>query len=58
MKCKISFLITVFSAVIFCCSCSSKQSPINDLEDLAFELKENSEEYSQSDWEKGRSQVF
>lgn len=52
MKCKFSFLLTAFCAVILCCSCSSKQSPINDLEDLAFELKENSEGYSQSDWEK------
>lgn len=52
MKWKFSFIITALFAVILCCSCSSKQDPITDLEDLAFELKENSEDYSQSDWEK------
>ena len=52
MKWKFSFIITALFAVILCCSCSSKQVPINDLEDLAIELKENSEVYSQSDWEK------
>lgn len=46
-----SVLATAFFAVVLCCSCSSKQGPINDLEDLAFELEENSEDYSQSDWE-------
>lgn len=52
MKRSISyFLASVLVAMIFS-SCSSKQDPINELEELAFELKENSEDYSQSDWEK------
>ena len=33
-------------------NCSSKQTPVNKLEDLAFELKENSAEFSESDWDK------
>lgn len=32
-------------------SCSSKQSPVDDLEELSVELEEESEDYSESDWE-------
>lgn len=38
------------------CSCSSKQGPIDDLEELATELTENSENYNQEDWENAATQ--
>ena len=41
------------SAILFMISsCSSKQTPVNQLEDFATELQENGENYSGDDWEK------
>ena len=37
-------------------SCSPKQDPINDLEDLATELKENFENFSKEDWENAQNE--
>ena len=42
-------LMMLFAVIIT--SCSSKQDPINELEELAYELKENSADYSREDWE-------
>ena len=36
------------------CSCSSKQDPIDDLEDLSNELKEDYKNFSSEDWEKAQ----
>jgi DNA repair exonuclease SbcCD ATPase subunit len=37
--------------ILLLCSCSPKQSAINQLENLAIELEENCEDYSQEDWD-------
>lgn len=46
----LSFSLTLIFAMVLG-SCSSKQDPVNELEELAYELKENSADYSQEDWE-------
>lgn len=38
--------------MLFLCSCSSKQNPVDKLEDLVEDLQEESEEYSSKDWER------
>lgn len=46
-------MLTVFVAAV--CSCSSKQDPIDDLQDLATELKDNFEDYSEEDWKEAQN---
>ena len=51
MKQKLSILFFSACILFLCLSCSSKESPINDLEDLTIELKANSNNYTTEDWE-------
>lgn len=46
----LSFSLTLIFAMVLA-SCSSKQSPVNELKSLAKDLTENSAEYSSEDWE-------
>ena len=46
----LSFSLTLIFAMVLA-SCSSKQSPVNELKSLAKDLTENSTEYSSEDWE-------
>ena len=45
----ISFVILFFVTLFF--SCSSKQTPVDRLEDLVEELQSESEDYTTEDWE-------
>lgn len=49
MKKIVLLLLTVSFLFV---NCSSKHTPVDKLEDFAFELKENSAEFSESDWER------
>lgn len=44
-------VILMFALLIGFVSCNSKQTPINELSDLSEEIKSNSGDYSQQDWE-------
>lgn len=49
------FLYLVLSLILplaICFSCQTKQSPIDELQSLAFELEEEGQDYSEADWEK------
>lgn len=48
MKKYIIFILTITSMLL---SCSSKQAPIDCLSNLAEELSENGDNYSDTDWE-------
>lgn len=48
---KLLSLVTLI-LLIFLCACSSKQDPVNKLEDLVEELQDESEDYSPKDWER------
>lgn len=43
--------ISLAFACMLCYSCSSKQSPVNELEDLAYELSENADSYDADEWQ-------
>lgn len=46
-----TFFVFVFLGLFFCMmSCTSKQSPINDLADLAERVQQNSSSFSEDDW--------
>lgn len=50
---KISCIIGIlFSLILF--SCNSKSGPVDDLRDLSMELQENSNGYSEKDWEEAK----
>ena len=50
------FVIAICAAIFFI-SCSSKQTTINELEDLVEELQAYSDEYTEEDWEAVCSQL-
>lgn len=45
--------LSVFAliSVLMLTTCSSKQSPVDDLTELSYKLQEDSENYSSKDWE-------
>ena len=51
MKKIFSISFVTFLFVTLLCSCSSKQTPVDRLEDLVEELQSESEDYSPEDWE-------
>ena len=50
-----SFILILLIS-FFISSCESKETPISDLDDLIEEISENSEEYSDEDWEEAALQ--
>ncbi len=53
---KRNIIVLLVLSCIGLCSCSSKQTPIDDLASLAEELTENGEEYTDEDWETAASE--
>ena len=54
MKKGLFIILVCLTALIS--SCNSKQSPINELSDLAEEISENGNNYSEADWEAAAEQ--
>ena len=54
MKKGLFIILVCLTALMF--SCNSKQSPINELSDLAEEISENGNNYSDEDWEAAADQ--
>lgn len=52
--CKYIFLMVLMSLVF---SCSSKQSPINDLEQLCVDLEKHSRDFSENDWKEVQAKM-
>lgn len=48
---KIYSSIIILLTSLFISSCNSKETPINNLDDLTEEIAENNEEYSDADWQ-------
>lgn len=53
---KIYSSILILFVSLFISSCDSKETPINELDDLTEEISENSKEYSDEDWEEAALQ--
>ena len=51
-----SIMIINLLFTIFICSCNSKETPVDELDELTEEMTENSNEYSDDDWEEALSQ--
>lgn len=48
---KIAKIIQIMMVLLLVCSCSREESLLSDYRDLAKELKENSADYTEQDWE-------
>ena len=48
--------IIILLTAFFLVSCDSKETPVNELDDLIEEISENSKEYSDEEWEEATLQ--
>ena len=48
--------IIILLTAFLIASCDSKETPVNELDDLTEEISENSKEYSDEDWEEATLQ--